>query len=57
MERCGVRSAPGAVAIIVSTAHLNVELKARCAYLEQIMPRLFDLGAQLRRTDAPTDVY
>lgn len=38
-------------------AHLNVELKARCAHPHQIMQRLLDLGAQSQGTDTQTDVY
>lgn len=38
-------------------AHLNVELKARCAHPDGIVQRLLELGAQSQGTDVQTDVY
>lgn len=38
-------------------AHLNVELKARCAQTDGIVQRLLELGAQSRGVDVQTDVY
>lgn len=38
-------------------AHLNVELKARCAHPDEIVQRLLELGAQSQGTDVQTDVY